>query len=134
MIDVYLYKVGRNLNRAYRTCEFFGVKKIYLVGCMGKLSGNLFKAKDNVSLIQKNSLPDDKQTVYFETNGGINIHEFDFSGVEKICVGGESNNLPKNKESKRIKICKSGNISGLTTEGALSIALYEIWRQNAERS
>lgn len=41
--SVYLYKCGRNLNRAYRTVEFFSVNNLCLVDCDAKLSGNLYK-------------------------------------------------------------------------------------------
>ena len=47
---VALYKVGQNLNIAYRTAEFFEVSKLLLCECNAKLTGNLFKSKDNVTI------------------------------------------------------------------------------------
>jgi tRNA(Leu) C34 or U34 (ribose-2'-O)-methylase TrmL len=126
---VYLYKVGRNLNRCYRTCEFFGISNINLVDCNATLSGNLFKATNRVLVDTVRDLPEEEGTCYFETDGDIPVNEFDFKGIRNLCFGGESNNIPKNKNVYRIVIPKKGKVSGLTTEAALSIVLYEVWRQ-----
>lgn len=122
---VVLYRVGNNLNRAYRTCEFFGVLRMQLCQCNANLSGNLFKAKDRVELEQIQELPTGNDVAYFETDGTINLNDCDLSQFNTLVFGGESYDLPKNKEVKRIKIPRIGEVSGLTVEAALAIVLYK---------
>ena len=45
-MNFYFYKINHNLDRIYRTAEFFGLKNIYLCQCTNILKGNLFKAKN----------------------------------------------------------------------------------------
>lgn len=126
LMIVWLYRVGRNLNRAYRTCEFFGIKTLCLVECNTTMKGNLFKASGNVNVITANELPVE-DAIYMETDGIIALEDADFSGCSNLVIGGESiKALPKN-DSLRVKIPCSGDVSGLTVEGALAVSLYQ-WR------
>ena len=134
MKQIYLYKVFNNLNRCYRTCEFFGIKKLNLIECGNKLFGNLFKSKNNVSIEILNNLPYNKNTIYFETDGDISIFDINLNDYDNYVFGGESNNLPKNKNIKRVYIPKIGNISGLTVESALTIVLYEVMKNEKNRN
>lgn len=129
-MEFYFRKVGRNLNRVYRTLEFFGIKNMYLVECNTKIKGNLFKATGAVDLISLPNIPDDLETVYLETDGIIALESFDFSKIKNIVIGGESESLPKSKLAYRVKINGVGKVSGLTVEAALSIVLYELYKQN----
>lgn len=127
-VKVVLHQVGQNLNTAYRTCEFFGVEEIHLHKCKGMLKGNLFKAKNNVEIKYINEMPLGDNVAYFETNGKIDINDFDFQNIDTICIGGETNDFI-NKEFKnipKIKIQGYGKVSGLTVTSALSIALFKI--------
>lgn len=124
-LKVALYKVGQNLNVAYRICEFFGVKKILLCQCNAKLSGNLFKAKDNVELEIIEEMPVGDNVVYFETNGKLTINDIEWSKIDTICIGGETHDFRHKyfKNIQKVKIQGYGKVSGLTVSTALAIAL-----------
>ena len=124
-LTVALYKVGQNLNRAYRTCEFFGVKTLQLCECNATLQGHLFKSKGLVALEQIDTMPTGDNVVYFETNGKLEINDVDWSKIDTICIGGETNDF-RNKQFakiKKVRISGRGKVSGLTVEAALAIAL-----------
>jgi len=129
MNNIILYKVGINLNRVYRTCEFFGFNNLQLCKCEKSfIKGNLFKAEGQVNISTLESLPEDHNTIYFETDGNVSIYDIDLSKYSNFVFGGESNDLPKNK-TVRCVIPKIGKISGLTVESAVSIILNEYRRQ-----
>lgn len=130
MDKVVLFNVGRNLNRAYRTVEFFGIKNLDLCKCeTAKLTGNLFAAKDRVFITEINDLPTGENVVLFETDGDQSIYNTDLTKFDTFVFGVESIDLPKSNKSKRVVIPKIGNISGLTVEAALAIVLFERNRQ-----
>lgn len=127
---VILRKVSNNLNRSYRTCENFGIKKLELCDCdNAKLKGNLFKSKGRVKLEIIDSIPVDDKTIYFETDGNININDINLSNYTNFCFGGESNDLPHNKNVKRVFIPKLGCISGLTVEASIAIVLFKLMNE-----
>ena len=90
-----LYKVGRNLNRAYRTCEAFGVKTLCLVGCDPVLSGNLYKAKGRVKIVDIEDLPYNDNALALETIAKQIIAEVKWENVRTIVNGGETISLSK---------------------------------------
>jgi len=127
-LKVVLYKVGQNLNVAYRTCEFFGIKKIDLYKCKGILKGNLFKAKNQIKLENIDIMPKGNNVVYLETNGKLSFNDIDWSKIDTICIGGETYDF-RNKKFKnisKIKIKGYGAVSGLTVESSLAIVLNHI--------
>jgi len=127
-MKVVLYKVGRNLNRAYRTAEAFGVSEIVLVECNAKIKGNLFKATGRVNVSKNEHLPI-HNALALETFYHDALDLVDWSTVDCIVIGGEASGLPRStKFSQMAKIPTQGKISGLTVEAALAIALYE-WRR-----
>ena len=125
---VALYKVGQNLNIAYRTAEFFGVSKLLLCECNAKLTGNLFQAKDNVEIEIVEEMPIGENVVYFETNGKLSMDDVDWSKIDTICIGGETFDFinKKFKDIPKVKIQGFGKVSGLTVSTALSIALNKL--------
>lgn len=125
---VALYKVGQNLNIAYRTCEFFGVSKLLLCECNAKLTGNLFKAKDNVQIENIEDMPTGDNVVYFETNGKLTMNDIEWSKIDTICIGGETFDFinKKFKNIPKVKIIGHGKVSGLTVSTALAIALNKM--------
>lgn len=127
-INVVLYKVEQNLNFAYRTAEFFGVKKIYLYSCNATLQGNLFMAKDNIELEVIHRMPKGKNVMYFETNGKLSLNDVDFSEVDTICIGCESQDFRGSefKDIEKVKIKGYGKVSGLTVATSLAIILNKI--------
>lgn len=124
--EVWLYKVGRNLSRAVRTCEAFGVKKLVLVDCNESyLSGNLYGATGRVSISRADSLPSGPGVLALETGPYPPIYSIDLSRTKQVIIGGETSGLPRTMSCQYATIPMSGNVSGLTVEGALAIALYE---------
>lgn len=120
---VVLYKVGRNLNRVYRTVEAFGIPELQLIECSGEVRGNLYAAKNKIKIIKNESMP--KNIIAFETNGKKEITEIDFENISSILIGGETVGIPTWFQGEIYKIPQIGNISGLTVEAALAIILYE---------
>ena len=128
-MKVVLYKVGRNLNRAYRTAEAFGVSEIILVECSAKIKGNLFKAAWRVDVSESEYIPT-RNALALETFYPDMLDSVDWSKVDYIVIGGETSGLPHSTKFEQMaRIPMQGKISGLTVEAALAIALYE-WRQN----
>jgi tRNA G18 (ribose-2'-O)-methylase SpoU len=132
-MDVVLYGVGRNLNRAYRTAEAFGVNRLLLLNCGGALlSGNLFKAKDRVDLVTIEDWPKPYGLLALETFYTHSIESVDWSETTTIIVGGETSGLPRQLDAaQKARIPMIGAVSGLTVEAALAIALWE-WRRNED--
>ncbi len=124
---VVLYRVGRNFNRAYRTCEAFGVSKINLVECRGKCEGNLYSAVGRVDVGDIDALPFGDNVLALETWGDASIEDVDWTNIDTVLVGGETSGLPRSVKCQVAAISQCGNISGLTVEAALAIALHE-WR------
>jgi tRNA(Leu) C34 or U34 (ribose-2'-O)-methylase TrmL len=128
-LSVYLYKVGRNLNRAYRTCEAFGISNLYLIDCDAEISGNLFKSKGKV-IVEKSDIPPQNNLLALETYHKLPIFDVKLIKVNAIIIGGETLGLPKNIKSEySATIPMYGQISGLTVEATLAIALYEYIKQ-----
>lgn len=121
-----LYRVGRNLNRAVRTCEAFGLRTIETVECTGRIEGSLFGAKDRVSLVEAFSLPSGPGVLALETWGETAIDHVDWSGIHTLLVGGETSGLPRSVGSA-VRIPTVGEVSGLTVEATVAIALHT-WR------
>lgn len=126
---VTLYGVGRNLNRAYRTCEAFGVETLHLWNCTGRLKGNLYAARDRVEMSTITSPPPVRLVLALETNYATPISLVDWSAVENILIGGETTGCPRGDWQQKAVIPMYGRVSGLTVEAALAIALHE-WRTN----
>lgn len=128
-MEVYLYGVGRNLNRAYRTCEAFGVTQLHLIKCNSKLSGNLFKAAGYVN-VSVSGFPSSSGLLALETHYTTPLFEVDWSAIKNLIIGGETLGLPKTLSAEyQATIPMLGKISGLTVEASLAIALYE-WSKN----
>lgn len=127
---VTLYAVGRNLNRAVRTCEAFGVQTLHLLNCPGAyLGGNLFRASGRVSIMVVDDWPSPVGLCAIETTYALPIYELDWHNIDGLLIGGETSGLPPNIDAEyRTYIPMVGHISGLTVEAALAIALYE-WRR-----
>lgn len=127
---IVLYRVGRNLNRAYRTAEAFGIETIVTVQCSASLTGNLFKAANRVQIITEDTLPIEN-ALALETFYDTSLYNVNWNEVEYLVLGGETSGLPRKYAPEyRATIPMQGKISGLTVEAALAIGLYE-WRRNA---
>lgn len=129
-MDVLLYKVGRNLNRAYRTCEAFGISSIKCFECKQNdinILGNLYKASNRVSVTETTELPDFNSTLILETCYETPIWEVEWEKINTIVIGGETSGINTKlfKSKYTASIPMMGKVSGLTVEAALSIALYE---------
>ena len=130
-MNVVLYQVGRNLNRAYRTAEAFGIKELLLLECKGSIQGNLFSATDRILVRNIEEWPKAKGLLVLENWYKMPLRLVDWSLVETVLIGGESTRLSWSVESEqKAVIPMHGKIGCLTTEAALAIALYE-WRLNA---
>lgn len=118
--NVYLWKVGRNINRAVRTSWSFGVEEVHTIDC-GDVSGNLFQAK-NQKITQCSDI--EPNTVFIEVNGDVELGDMDWRSVESIAVGGENVTLPSGSGVRaRLRIPTAKSLC-LTTEAALAIALH----------
>lgn len=130
---VLLYRVGRNLNRAYRTCEAFGVPEMLLYQCDGaRLSGNLYRATGRVQVREVVGWPDPYKTLALETRYDTPVWDVDWSRVETLIIGGETSGLPARVPAAQTAVIPmAGLVSGLTVEAALAIALHEWgrWRR-----
>jgi len=128
-MNVVLYRVGRNLNRCYRTAEAFGVEAIELLMCSGQITGNLFKAKGRVSVFSIDDWPPAEGMIALETHYKKPLSGVEWGSIRRILIGGETTGLPRDIQAeKRARIPMFGQVSGLTVEAALAIALYE-WRR-----
>lgn len=123
-----LWRVGRNLNRAVRTCASFGVRRLRLVQCVGSLRGNLYSARDTVAVERARALTplDLEGACALETWGSRLLSEVDWERVGLFVIGGESHDVPRLAWPQTAKIDGAGGLC-LTVEAALAIALYA-WR------
>lgn len=124
---VVLHRVGRNLNRAYRTCEALGVGKIALHQCNGRVSGQLYAAAGGVEVSEIESLPTGPSVLALETGAGDPLLRVEWETVDTIVIGGETAGLPRSLPVRYAHIEMPGRSSGLTVEAALAIALHA-WR------
>lgn len=123
---VCLHKVGRNLNRAYRTCEAFDVRSLLLHDCDAKVSGNLYRAAGRVSVYPVAELPRGIGVLALETRYHTPIWDVPWRMVRCVLIGGETSGLPRGLGCEfKARIPMDGQISGLTVEAALAVALYE---------
>ena len=99
-MKIYLYKVNRNLNRCVRTCEAFGITKLYLINSPIIVKGNLFGAKNKVSIIQQNKFPNAVRLLALETYFKTPLWKIDFDNIDSIIIGGETAGLPKKINSE----------------------------------
>lgn len=129
---VILVGVGRNLNRAIRTCYSFGVYDIYCLNCTEKVKGNLFSAKGRVRLHEIYSLIDlpANKILGLETTKNLPaLQECSVRDVEYLAIGGELMTL-KRSDFPRMAHINTKNGLCLTTEAALAIGLYELSNRN----
>lgn len=118
---VYLYRVGRNLNRVVRTCEAFGLGRVNLVECGEPRA----EATGQVSVTERDSLPTGDGVLALETCAGVPLTQIDMSEIHTIVISGETIELPRGLGYRHAAIPMGGAVSGLTVEGALAVALYE---------
>lgn len=133
-MNVLLYRVGRNLNRAYRTCEAFGVSELNLLECPdAHLAGNLFLAENRVVVRTITEWPYPLHILALETcyrNSLYTLPKRCWENIHTILIGGETAGLPRLVRAQyKVSIPQQGRISGLTVEAALAIGLYE-WRRH----
>ena len=123
---VCLHQARRNLNRAYRTCEAFGVGWLLLHDCKAELSGPLFKAAGRVQLVPVDAIPRGVGVLALETRYHTPLWEVPWRNVRCMLIGGETAGLPRGLGCEfKARIPMDGEISGLTVEAALAVALYE---------
>jgi len=126
---VVLYRVGRNLNRAYRTCSSFGAPELALCECdEAQLSGGLYGCAGSVRVVTLDALPGGANVAAFETWRGASAHEVAWEGINTVVIGGETSGLPSRPDWQRVTIPVFPGAISLTVEAALAIALYE-WRR-----
>lgn len=123
-MDVLLHAVGRNLNRAYRTCAAFGIARLYLHDCEAQLSGALFGATGRVRVETVTSWPLPHGVLALEVGRGLPLAEVDWTSVQTLLVGGESCTLPARLAVQWWAHIPIVGRPGLTVEGTLAIALY----------
>lgn len=128
---VILYQLNHsgNLNRIYRVCYIFGIKRLYLWNCNADKIGNVFSASGKVEIIRIKSLEEiSGNIVAFEKNGKIQIDEIKNLDFDFLLFGGENSTITNKICDKRIKIETPNNLC-LTADEALSIGLYYATRQ-----
>jgi len=127
MLDgVILVEVGRNLNRAVRTCYSFGVQNIYCLRCTGEVKGNLYSASGQVAIRTLDSLDqfDPEEVLALEVTPTLpSLQSVPVDGIRFVAIGGESTTLRGFPRMARIH---TQNSLCLTTEAALAIALYHL--------
>lgn len=127
--SVHLYRVGRNLNRAVRTMEAFGMRKLHLVECNeAKLSGRLYGASGKVQIVTDDALPSGDDVLVLETGDYPTIQSAPLHKYRRVIIGGETFGTPRLSGVDYATIPMAGNVSGLTVEAALAIALWEWMR------
>ena len=127
---VLLWRVGRNLNRAYRTAEAFGADALELLECASGIQGNLYASAGRLEVLRLDSWPDLSDAVLLEPHYPTDIREVDWSGIRRIVLAGESATLPARlRGGLRCRIPMYGVARQLTVEAALAIALHE-WRRS----
>lgn len=130
-LAVLLYRVGRNLNRAYRTCEAFGIQRLLLLDCReAHLRDNLFGATGRVDIETISMWPNSQGMLALETWYEEPLWSVNWQRVSLLVLGGETAGLPRSlRAEQKAAIPLRGNISGLTVEAALAIALWEYRRR-----
>lgn len=124
ILTVALYRVGRNLCRAVRTCASFGVTHLVLVKCTGRPSGHLYSARGQVAVLRADQLPEGRGVLALETGAGVDLGDVDWSDCSTLLLGGETDGLPRRLDVTYAHIALPGRPQGLTVEAALAIALY----------
>jgi tRNA(Leu) C34 or U34 (ribose-2'-O)-methylase TrmL len=128
-MEVCLYRVGRNINRAYRTCEAFGVTVLSLYACTGTVQGALFRAAGRVRLENRVTWPPAEGTVALETTFLMPLWQVPWSTIERLVLGGETHGLPAQVPAQyHVTIPQYGSGLSLTVEATLAIALY-VWKR-----
>lgn len=122
MLTVVLHKVGRNLNRAVRTCHSFGVGSLIAVDCAGDVAGNLYSAAGGVAVSRPGVMPDLARAVVLEVDGDVAIEDVAWGRVEMLAIGGESTTLARVPCLARVRIATPNPLC-LTVEAALAAAL-----------
>jgi len=122
MLTVVLLGVGRNLNRAARTCHSFGVDRLVAVDCPGAISGGLYSATGKVEVSRPDAVPDMRLGVAAEVDGDVDAGDLDWSRVDHLLLGGESMTLPHVDCLARVRIATPNPLC-LTVEGALAALL-----------
>lgn len=124
---VILIGVGRNLNRAVRTCYSFGVYDIYCLNCPGQVKGNLFSARgarlhriESLAGFDRESILALEVIKSLPVLAAINSHS-----IEYLAVGGETTTLRRRDFPRMARIPTGDNLC-LTTEAALAIGLYHL--------
>lgn len=123
---VVLYRVGRNLNRAVRTLEAFGVRRLELVECdEARLDGRLYGANGRVAIGSLESIPVGAGVLALETGTPTLVEAVSWDDIDTLVIGGETSGLPRSLGCRYATIGMGGNVSGLTVEGALAVALHQ---------
>ncbi len=129
---VLLYRVGRNLNRAYRTCASFGVEELLLLDCEATLAGPLFSAAGRVAVTVVAGWPDPATCLALETFYPTPLAAVDWAAVETLVIGGETAGLPRGQRFGQTAHIPGAAGPSLTVEAALAVALYQ-WRLTCNR-
>jgi len=123
---VVLYRVGRNLTRAVRTCASFGVRELLLVDCPSPHIGRLYSAEGRVRISTSDTWPPLGHALALETGQERLVGSIRWDLVDDLLIGGESRGLPSavvRTAAYRASIPTRG-WACLTVEAALAIALY----------
>lgn len=129
---VLLYRCDRNLNRVYRTMATAGAGHLDLIDCPGEVRGRLYSAEGKVEVSRLSGPGDLSRTLILETDGRVPLPFIDWSGVERIAVGGENVSIPTGWAGyARCALPSKGSLC-YTTEAAVSMALYALnaWSPN----
>ena len=127
---VVLVGVGRNLNRAVRTCYTFGIYDLYCIDC-AEVEDRLFSAHgkvrlNRVSMCELRQQIDTRSILALERSFSIpSLHRARLSEIEYLAVGGESVTL-RSRDFPRMARIETTNDLCLTTEAALAIGAYEL--------
>ena len=128
---VILIGVGRNLNRAIRTCYSFGVYNVYCYQCAGLVKGGLFSAEGRVQIHHMDDLSafDCTAVLGLEITTTLPLlQNISLRGIEYLAIGGESVTLRQRDWPIMAQIATENDLC-LTTEAALAIALYDLSRR-----
>jgi tRNA G18 (ribose-2'-O)-methylase SpoU len=128
-MDVLLYGVHRNLQRAYRTCAIFAVRRFVLWDCAaadprpGALPAGVlpvFRVSSFEEFLREGAM-----CVALSPRARHSLEEVDWPEVTALLVGGETvglpRGLPRTLPRRRIVTPRPWE---LTVEAALAIALY----------
>ena len=119
---VILYKCGQNINRAYRLCYTFGVSDLYLIGCNNPKVGNVYSAKDHVTVHIIDDTGGMGKIAALEKGTGAPISE-EIKEFDYLLVGGENVTL-RNKMADKFFHIKTDNPLCLTVDQALAVGLH----------